>query len=157
MKQTPIPETSLEFKNHVPFFSSLNNKLDEISELGELTYSNLEQFKQYFAKIKNLFNKHYSYVKKPEDKERQLEDIEKIVYNIDFIKDLSEKRASAISMQYKLFRKTQKILRDIVSDLARSELIPKPVPIEEEVWKSETDKGKQVLLKTVMTMLDNNN
>ena len=60
-------------------------------------------------------------------------------------------------MQYKLFRKTQKILRDIVSDLARSELLPKPVPIEDDIWKSETDKGKQVLLKTVMTMLDNNN
>ena len=122
-----------------------------------MTYLSLDKFKEYFAKIKNLFNKHYSYVKNPLDKEKNLEEIEKVVYTSSFIIDLKNQRPAAIEMQYKLFRKTQKILREIVSDLARSELLPKPVPIEDDVWKSETDKGKQVLLKTVMTMLDNNN
>lgn len=145
----------IEWKKHDRFYDSLNFKMDEISEIGELCYVQKDNIYIYFAKVKHLFNKHYAYIYNRENKKKRLKEIEKILYNPSFKKDLSEKRANAELMLFNIFDKLQDIYTEMVEDFTNPELIPKPKMKEVEAWEEEKDTKKKVMYKTVVKMFEN--
>lgn len=120
-------ENSLQWKDHSGFFSSLNNKLDEISNIGEECYRDVNKLYDYYGKIKNLFNKHYAYILDPEKMKRELAIVQKALYDKEFLKSVQDNIGSAKEHQIKIFDKMQDILTEMILNFTYPELIPKPI------------------------------
>jgi len=127
MREEQNKGTALEYKRHDEFFSSLNRKLDEISLVGEMCYKDINYIFEYYAKIKNLYNKHISYLSDREKIGKQLLEIQYAIYNPDFLKDLKKNTMTAKRYQFTIFNKLQEIYTIIIDNFPRSELLPKPI------------------------------
>lgn len=154
-KHTQKVDYNLEWKRHDEFFTSLNKKLDEITDVGENCYRNLNNIFEYFSKIKNLYNKHKGYFQNPKLLKQKLDKIEKLLYNNVFLQDLSYKRPEAIKFQSQMFRQLQEIFSVMTEDFTVPELIPKPVKKEKDLWMQEKDWKKRQLYKTTMLLYEN--
>ncbi len=146
---------NLDWKSHDMFFTSLNQKLDEITLVGEQCYGNLDKIYEYFSKIKNLYNKHKAYFQKPEELITKLSKIEEVLFDENFIKDVKDKRDQATMTRYKIFVRLQTIFAQMAEDFTIPELIPKPIKKEREPWQDEKDYKKKQLYKTTMLMYEN--
>ena len=148
-------EYNLEWKKHDEFFVSLNKKLDEISYIGEKCYGDINNLYEYFAKIKNLFNKHKAYIQDPIKMKENLISVQNALYNPNFTQDLRLKRPEAKTFQMQIFNRLQDILTEMIEDFTVPELIPKPLKVEKEPWADEQDSRKKAMYKTVYTMFEN--
>jgi hypothetical protein len=146
---------NLEWKRHDEFFTSLNHKLDEITNVGEICYRDLNNIFEYYSKIKNLFNKHKGYFQNAKELKKRLDSVELLLYNRNFLKDLNSKRPEAKSFQGKVFRELQEIFSVMTEDFTIPELIPKPVKKDRELWQDEKDIKKKQMYKTVELMFEN--
>lgn len=130
MEKVERQDYSLEWKKHDEFFTSLNRKLDEISLVGELCYKDISNIYDYFAKIKNLYNKHKAYVQNPKLMKEDLDKIQNALYDMSFLKDLQHKTPQAHQFRLKIFSKLQEVLTQMIEDFTIPELIPKPIKAE---------------------------
>lgn len=154
-EQQKTDDYSIGWKRHDEFFRSLNTKLDEISYIGELCYRDKTKVYEYFAKVRNLFNKHKVYLRDSNSKRDLLLKIEQSLYNPSFIKDMKVGRVEANTHIHTIFMQLQDLLSDMVDDFSAPELIPKPVKHEVEPWEEETDAKKKVMYKTAVLMFKN--
>jgi len=155
MEKTQQQEYSIEWKKHDDFFVSLNRKLDEISTLGEMCYQDINNLYEYFAKIKNLYNKHKAYIQNPNQMKKDLDTIQTALYDINLMKELKQKKPEAESFRMRIFAKLQEVLTQKVEDITVPELIPKPVKVEREEWENEKDSKKKAMYKTVQLLFEN--
>lgn len=151
----PEKDISIEWKKHDEFFNSLNLKLDEISNVGEMCYTESKYIFDYYAKIRNLFNKHYAYIQNPEVLKQKLIKCERALYDSEFRKDLSDKKIEAMTHLTTIFSQLQDLLTYMIQDFTIPELIPRPITKVKELWDEEVDSQKKVMYKTVMKMFEN--
>ena len=154
-EETKTDDYSIGWKRHDEFFRSLNTKLDEISFVGELCYRDKSKVYEYFAKVRNLYNKHRVYLRDKEKMKKELLRIEQALYSSSFLRDLKQGRVEANSHIHKIFMTLQDLLSEMVDDFAAPELIPKPIKHEVEPWEEEKDTKKKVMYKTVHLLFEN--
>jgi hypothetical protein len=146
---------SVEWKKHDQFYDSLNTKMDEISLVGEECYVKKDMVYVYFAKVKNLYNKHSAYIFETETIEKKLEKIEEQLYNPLFREDLGKGKSSAVSQIHRLFKNLQEVFKMMVQDFTAPELIPKPVKKQYEGYEEISSTKKKKMVKAAMGLFEN--
>lgn len=151
------PKSSeLGWKYHADFFRSLNRKVDETVEIAEQAHFNTRLINVYFTKVKNLYNKHASYIKDNKEIETELEKIGNAIFDKEYLEDLAEgikNKAQIKLLQYKVITRLDKLFRQINKDCSASELFPKPINKYAAIWEQGKDSSMRSRQKAVIDII----
>ena len=132
----------LKYANWVPFFKSFDENINAVSKLGAEVYFNSKLINIYFAKINQLAILYQPYLMNFEELHQRILKIGDLLFSYEYIKQVDRNSKSVSGLQFRVIKRLDLILKEMVKDFSAHSLIPKVNELK------RLDPGKAVLNAT---------
>jgi uncharacterized protein YecA (UPF0149 family) len=130
-------EYDLAYKKHDQFFQNLNHQLQTIAGIAAECLTDILNLNRYYSWLSLMLNMYYVYIiddNELETLERELQTVRETLYSERYVSMLRrynhlspKERTEMSNMQTQSLEKMNKVLRFLMENLKRNQLIPNPV------------------------------
>lgn len=125
-------DIQLEWKNWAQYINNTTMLLDQLGEISNKAYFDIEYINLFFSKLKTFSITRKPYIIDYTYIEKELDKVGDVIFSSNYLNDLRDKKKSPkiISLQYKVMKRLNNIFSKIVESLSMNQIIPKTTKVD---------------------------